>query len=391
MMLSKVSWKQVRLGDMLTYLDERVELEDDKEYSTIKVKRRHGGLEIREKLLGYEIKTKKQFRLIPGSFIISRIQCWHQAYAVVGDVAANTIASTIYDQFAISPEVHPRFFWWLSHTSDFTETVRSSASGVVIEKMVFNRHAWLEKTILIPPLTEQQRIVARIDGLAAQIQEARTIRQQAKEETDVLVTSRMRDSIKASGSNVRHLPFTEVARLERRPVNVQLDQNYQEIGVYSFGRGIFHKTSRTGAEVGKKDLYEIRAGDFILQVTFAWEGAVALAEQEDDGLYGSVRYLTFRVNEEICSPWYLLVYMKTREAISQLGTISPGSAGRNRVLSVKRLGEVIVPVVPLDYQGWMTDALKAELNTLKTLQAKTATELDALMPSILDRAFKGEL
>jgi hypothetical protein len=42
------------------------------------VKRKHGGLEARERLFGHEIKTKKQFRLIPGAFIISRIQCWQR-------------------------------------------------------------------------------------------------------------------------------------------------------------------------------------------------------------------------------------------------------------------------------------------------------------------------
>jgi type I restriction enzyme S subunit len=37
------------------------------------------------------------------------------------------------------------------------------------------------------------------------------------------------------------------------------------------------------------------------------------------------------------------------------------------------------------------DNLQAKVNTLKRLQAETATELDALLPSILDKAFKGEL
>ena len=37
------------------------------------------------------------------------------------------------------------------------------------------------------------------------------------------------------------------------------------------------------------------------------------------------------------------------------------------------------------------DALLAEGNALKRLQAETAKELDALLPSILDKAFKGEL
>ena len=141
--MSGESWKETRIGSILLYLDDRVELEDDKEYFTITVKRRHGGLEAREKLLGGQIATKQQFRLIRGAFIISRVQCWHQAYAIVGDVPPNTIASTNYDQFLISPEIDPRFFWWLSHSPAFTETVRSSAVGVVIEKMVFNRDIWV--------------------------------------------------------------------------------------------------------------------------------------------------------------------------------------------------------------------------------------------------------
>src|SRR5580765_5297041 len=126
-------WEEVPLKRILTYLNGRVELDDTQEYATITVKRRHGGLEEREKLLGHQIKTKKQFRLIPGAFIISRVQCWHQAYAIVPEnPPANMIASSNYDQFAISSDVDSRFFWWLSHSPRFTETVRDSAVGVVI-------------------------------------------------------------------------------------------------------------------------------------------------------------------------------------------------------------------------------------------------------------------
>jgi len=37
------------------------------------------------------------------------------------------------------------------------------------------------------------------------------------------------------------------------------------------------------------------------------------------------------------------------------------------------------------------DTWQTEVNKLKRLQAETATELDALLPSVLDRAFRGEL
>ena len=37
------------------------------------------------------------------------------------------------------------------------------------------------------------------------------------------------------------------------------------------------------------------------------------------------------------------------------------------------------------------DSIQARINRLKTLQEKTAAELDALLPAILDKAFNGEL
>jgi type I restriction enzyme S subunit len=37
------------------------------------------------------------------------------------------------------------------------------------------------------------------------------------------------------------------------------------------------------------------------------------------------------------------------------------------------------------------DHLQKETDALKALQAETSVELDALMPSILDKAFRGEL
>ena len=44
----------------------------------------------------------------------------------------------------------------------------------------------------------------------------------------------------------------------------------------------------------------------------------------------------------------------------------------------------------LDFAKVRFDALHAEVDAPKRLQAETAAELDALLPAILDRAFKGE-
>jgi len=108
-------------------------------------------------------------------------------------------------------------------------------------------------------------------------------------------------------------------------------------------------------------------------------------------MFASVRFPTFRVDETICDARYLLMYLKTKEGISQLGKISPGSAGRNRVLSLKRLNEIMIPVIPLHLQKSLMDNISYRIDNVFHLQEKTASELDVLVPSIFKKAFCGEL
>jgi type I restriction enzyme S subunit len=180
--------------------------------------------------------------------------------------------------------------------------------------------------------------------------------------------------------------FGELARLERRPVDVIADRQYQEIGTYSYGRGIFHKQPRSGLEVGNKDLFLMREGDLILQVTFAWEGAIALCSKAEDGLYGSVRYPTFRVNEDRCFAPFLTKYLCTRQGLNQIARICPGSAGRNRVLAIKRLPEIMIPLPPLDEQRRIVariEELAAKVEEARGLRLNLQKEILALPRALL--------
>lgn len=184
-----------------------------------------------------------------------------------------------------------------------------------------------------------------------------------------------------------NIHLDRLLRLERRPVSVVADSRYAEIGIYSFGRGIFHKAPRSGLEVGNKELFLIKEGDFILQVTFAWEGAVGLASANEDGMYGSTRFPTFRVDESLCYPPYLTYYFKTFSGREQLVRISPGSAGRNRVLSLKRISEVIVPLPSLAEQQRgvaRIEELFVQIEKARALSRQSVEEAEGLVDSTMN-------
>jgi type I restriction enzyme, S subunit len=406
MMTSGAEWKEVKLGDILRRLDQRVLMNDEKEYLTITVRRRHGGLDIREKLFGHQIVTKKQFGLVPGAFIISRVQCWHQAYAIVGYVPPNTIASQNYDQFAISPAVDSRFFWWLSHSPSFTETVRSSAVGVVIEKMVFNRDEWLKKTVCVPALAEQHRVVARIEELATQIRDARALRRRAADEAEALMAARttyLFDQLNGcSRVAMRTLGKGGANPIQTGPFGAQLHASeFVNAGIPVLNVGnvwpeglrlenLDHVLADKAAQLRR---YSLSTGDLLFARSGATLGKVCLVPEECDGWLMTGHLFRVRLDaHRIDNRYAFAAFRGARSVHEQVfgqvrGATRPG-------FNTTLLGNVELPLVPLKVQRRIVaelDALQAEVDALKRLQAETAAELDALLPAILDKAFKGEL
>src|SRR5690242_18892535 len=120
----------------------------------------------------------------------------------------------------------------------------------------------------------------------------------------------------------------QIAPVVRRPISVLPSAVYQEIGIRSFGKGIFHKTPTTGLQIGAKRVFEIHPEDLLFNIVFAWEGAVAVASERERGTIGSHRFLTCAVNRELAEPWYLYWWFVRNEGRDQLLRASPGGAGR---------------------------------------------------------------
>ena len=84
--------------------------------------------------------------------------------------------------------------------------------------------------------------------------------------------------------------------LERveRPVDVQADEMYTQIGIRSHGKGLFHKEPVTGESLGNKAVYWIEPDCFVLNIVFAWEQAIGKTTQAEVGMIGSHRFPMYR-------------------------------------------------------------------------------------------------
>ena len=80
-------------------------------------------------------------------------------------------------------------------------------------------------------------------------------------------------------------------------------------------------------------LYVVHRNDLIVNITFAWEGAIAIADDRDHGCYVSHRFPTYEFKSGISSPDFFRYVITDKAFVFRLGVISPGGAGRNRVMN----------------------------------------------------------
>ena len=135
--------------------------------------------------------------------------------------------------------------------------------------------------------------------------------------------------------------------LERveRPVDVQADEMYTQIGIRSHGKGLFYKEPVTGASLGNKAVYWVEPDCFVLNIVFAWEQAVSKTTQNEVGMIGSHRFPMYRPIGGRVDVDYLITYMLTKRGKDILEAASPGGAGRNRTLGQDRFmkSKIILP------------------------------------------------
>jgi type I restriction enzyme S subunit len=391
-------WPSVPLRGVVRHRKEFITIDDGATYRRPRVQLHAQGIILRDEVTGALIKTKGQQVCRSGEFLVAEIDAKVGGFGIVPKALGGAIVSSHYFLFGIDElKLDRRFLDFFIRTPAFREQVAAQGST---NYAAIRPADVLGYEIPLPPLQEQRRIVARIEELAAQVAEARSCRHEAATQTNSLsldhaghVFSQLAThySTRNFGSFVPHVtsgPRNWAKHYEENGFRFYRAQDIGPHGKILDDSKVF--ITPPAGDQGRSAM--LRHGDLMLVITGATVGRVSVFRKELEPGFVSQHVSICRLPEAEVDPDFVLWGLRSPIGQTQLlgqryGQGKPG-------LNLSNIRSLALPFPPVAEQRRIVadlNTVQAEVDKLKQLQDDTATELDALLPSILDRAFRGEL
>ena len=210
--------------------------------------------------------------------------------------------------------------------------------------------------IQFPCINEQQKIadfLSAVDKKISLLKQKHNLLQQYKKGVMQQLFSQQ---IRFNDNNGKAFPDWEEGRVDSfvqrasEAVNVEVDATYREIGIRSHGKGIFHKKPILGKELGNKRVFWVHTNAFVVNIVFAWEHAVALTTEKEQGFIASHRFPMYVPKNDRVDISFFLLFFLSKKGKYLLELASPGGAGRNKTLGQNNFLELKVTFPCLEEQ-----------------------------------------
>ena len=150
----------MKISDLLVEKKRPIKLEEEAEYTLVTVKRRYGGITLREKSKGKEIKVQSQFKVLKDDFLISKRQIVHCACGVLPEELNGSIVSNEYSVLNAKKDVNIKFLNYFFQQKIVEKSFLDCSSGIVIEKMLFKLEQWMKQEFYFPRDPKEQQAIA---------------------------------------------------------------------------------------------------------------------------------------------------------------------------------------------------------------------------------------
>jgi len=380
-----------RVGDVLGH--ERIAVDPDPQIEYVKIGVRSFGKGIfhYSPTTGDQLGSLRFFALRPNRLVISNIKGWEGAIAVSARADAHCVASNRFLCYRpIDDQIDVRWARWYFLSEPGIEQIRRASPGSADRNrtLAIDRFEALE--IPLPPIDEQRRIAGHLDRLASSTERANELSVKSSTLTEALtvsVASRpdLSDQAKAA-AGWTWTSLNNVLTLAGEQVRVDPSASYSNLGIYSFGRGVFKKPDIQGFSSSAVTLSRIRAGQFIYSRLFAFEGAYAYVPTEFDGYFVSNEFPTFDPDRQRLDSLWLAAYLRSPDRWAELAGASKGIGVRRKRVPVGALLNYEIWLPPIEAQH-ATVAMIEKLARVRESRERSAQRLDSLISAALNSAF----
>ena len=160
---------------------------------------------------------------------------------------------------------------------------------------------------------------------------------------------------------------------------------YYRLGIRSHAKGTFHSFVEKGHELETAKMHRVAANNFIVNITFGWEHAVAITDENDDGKLVSHRFPQYSFHEGMV-PQFFKYVIADEDFRHWLWLASPGGAGRNRVLKLDEMLNYEV-IFPSKAEQLKIGNYFKNLDNLITLHQRELEKLQNIKKSMLEKMF----
>lgn len=377
---------EVTLGKLLRPIERPEPVDPSRMYRLLGIRWYGEGLFEKESRMGQEIQAQRLYKVHEGDFVYNRLFAWKGSFAVADKKVHGCYVSNEFPCFRADDERLDVGFlrWWFHQELAWSKALGLSQGATPTSRNRLKEELFLAMKIPLPPLDVQRRVVALIERLVGQIDEANSLRRQAIEEGEVLCRS-----ILSHDPQSRLTPMRDLVRLRPPDVAVRREETYQFAGVYCFGRGVFLGNKKSGSDFAYPRLTRLHAGDFVYPKLMAWEGALGVVPPECDQCVVSTEFPVFEIRQELVYPEVLDTLFRNPAVWPELAGASTGTNVRRRRLNPEDFLNFCILLPTRDTQERLRK-VRAELRVMSRFQMETSAQLDAMLPAILDKAFRGD-
>ena len=178
--------------------------------------------------------------------------------------------------------------------------------------------------------------------------------------------------------------FGEIVEKYEDPVETPTE-GYTRLGIRSHAKGTFHSYVEKGKELETAKMFRVAADKFIVNITFGWEHAVAITDENDAGKLVSHRFPQYSFNAGM-EPKFFRYLILDENFKHHLELSSPGGAGRNRVLKLSDMLQYKMNF-PSEAEQKKIAAYFDDLDHLITLHQRKCEETRTLKKYMLQKMF----